>query len=254
VDQNWLAVAMDHLTRIDESRRVPNANENAYCIFDVGRAYFQCLAPSFGTYLRCESVSENFRPELAAILTPEKRDRLVREFGFTAPGYSKNFSQKIEIKGTDDLAYVARMAFRVLRDVYGVADFGAAQFSLSLPTPAPPIPEPAPLPVRIPPELPAENPYVVYVDDNFHYMNEEERSKSGGYATLEEAVSKCQRIVDEFLESAHKPGMSSKELYDQYCMFGEDPFIRGPASDFSAWDYAKRRCDELCRNQNDNNS
>jgi hypothetical protein len=56
-----------------------------------------CLAPSFGTYLRCESVSEKFIPEIGAILTPEKRDQLVREFGFTAPGYSKNFSQKIEV-------------------------------------------------------------------------------------------------------------------------------------------------------------
>ena len=100
----------------------------------------------------------------------------------------------------------------------------------------------------------AEKPYIVYVDDNFHHMNEEERCQSGEYATLEEAVSKCQRIVDDFLEDAQKPGMSPKELYDQYCMFGEDPFIRGPASDFSAWDYAKRRCDELCRNQNGNNS
>jgi hypothetical protein len=78
--------------------------------------------------------------------------------------------------------------------------------------------------------------------------------KSGEYKTLEEAVSKCQMIVDEFLEGAHKPGMSSKELYDQYCMFGEDPFIRGPASDFSAWDYAKQRCGELCRRQNDSDS
>jgi hypothetical protein len=59
-----------------------------------------------------------------------------------------------------------------------------------------------------------DKPYVVYVDDKFYYMNEEERCGSGEYATLEEAVSKCQRIVDEFLEDAYKPGMSSKELYD----------------------------------------
>jgi hypothetical protein len=84
-------------------------------------------------------------------------------------------------------------------------------------------------------------------------MKEEERYKSGDYTTLEEAVVKCQIIVDEFLVREHKPGMSLNELYDQYCMFGEDPFIRGPGSDFSAWDYARRRCDELCRNPNDNN-
>jgi hypothetical protein len=172
-DRNWLTTALTHLIKIDESRRAENVCENAYCIFEVGRTYFQCLAPPFGTYLRCESVSENFVPELAATLTPEKKNRLAEEFGFTAPGYSRNFSQKIEIKGKDDLAYVARMVFRVLRDVYGVEDFGAAQFKLMLPKPAPPIPEPAPLPIQTPPELPAEKPYVVYVDDNFHFMNEE---------------------------------------------------------------------------------
>jgi hypothetical protein len=135
-DQNWLLTALNHLIRIDESRRVENVFEDAYCIFEVGRAYFQCLAPSFGTYLRCESVSEKFVPEMGTILTPEKRDRLVREVGFTAPGYSKNFSQKIEIQAKADLAYVARMAFRVLRDVYDVKDFGATKFKLSIPKPA----------------------------------------------------------------------------------------------------------------------
>jgi hypothetical protein len=41
---------------------------------------------------------------------------------------------KTEIKGQDDLAHVARMAFRVLRDVYNVKDFGAVQFKLTLPS------------------------------------------------------------------------------------------------------------------------
>ncbi|HWJ19015.1 MAG TPA: hypothetical protein VNR65_09850 [Geobacterales bacterium] len=138
-DQNWLAVALAYLIQIDESRRAENAYGSSYCIFEAGRAYFQCLAPSFGTYLRCEAVSEKFVPEMGAILTPEKRDRLVQEFGFTAPGYSKNFSQKIEIKDKDDLAYVARMAFRVLRDVYAVTDFGATKFKVLLPEPAKPV-------------------------------------------------------------------------------------------------------------------
>jgi hypothetical protein len=57
-------------------------------------------------------------PEVASILTQAKRNQLEHEFGFAAPGHSKNFSQKIEIKGKEDLAYVARLAFRVLRDVY----------------------------------------------------------------------------------------------------------------------------------------
>jgi hypothetical protein len=137
-DQNWLVTALAHLIQIDESRRVENVFGDAYCIFEVGRAYFQCLAPSFGTYLRCESVSETFVPEMGAILTPKKRNRLVQEFGFAAPGYSKNFSQKIDIASKEDLAFVARMAFRVLRDIYDVTDFGATKCKVSIPEPAKP--------------------------------------------------------------------------------------------------------------------
>jgi type III secretion system-like peptide-binding chaperone len=127
------------LIQIDESRRAENAYGSSYCIFEAGCAYFQCLAPSFATYLRCEAVSEKFVPKMRAILTPEKRDQLVQEFGFAAPGYSKNFSQKIEITTKEDLAFVARMAFRVLRDIYDVTDFGATKFKVSIPEPAKPV-------------------------------------------------------------------------------------------------------------------
>jgi len=138
-DRNWLTVALAHLIQIDESRRAENAHGSSYCIFETGRAYFQCLAPSFGTYLRCESVSEKFVPEMGAVLTPEKRNQLVQEFGFAAPGYLKNFSQKIDIMSKEDLAFVARMAFRVLRDIYDVTDFGATKFKVSIPEPAKPV-------------------------------------------------------------------------------------------------------------------
>lgn len=138
-DQNWLTTALAHLIQIDESRRAENAHGSSYCIFEAGRAYFQCLAPSFGTYLRCEAVSEKFVPEMGAILTPEKRDRMVQKFGFAAPGYSKNFSQKIDIISKEDLAFVARMAFRVLRDIYDVTDFRATKVKVSIPEPAKPV-------------------------------------------------------------------------------------------------------------------
>jgi hypothetical protein len=95
-----------------------------------------------------------------------------------------------------------------------------------------------------------EKPYVVFVDDNFHYMNEDERYKSGEFATLEEAVRACQEIVDGFLKDAYRPGMAADILFDQYVHFGEDPFIRGPEAEFSAWNYAKLRCDELCGTKN----
>src|SRR3989304_9410068 len=92
----------------------------------------------------------------------------------------------------------------------------------------------------------AKKAYVVFVDDNFHYMDESERYENGDYDTFKEAVKACQRIIDDCLSGLYEPGMSSKELFDQYVFCGEGPFIRGRKSDFSAWDYAKRRCEALC--------
>jgi hypothetical protein len=90
--------------------------------------------------------------------------------------------------------------------------------------------------------------YEVYVDDNFHYMDESERYKLGEFDTCEEATVVCKRIVDEFLEQGYVKGMSFKELYKGYIGFGEDPYIVSGDKTcfFSAWDYAKERCRELC--------
>jgi len=93
--------------------------------------------------------------------------------------------------------------------------------------------------------------FVVYVDDNFHYMDEEERYKGGEFNTYEEALEFCKKIVDEFLDDSHAktPKISEQELFKAYTSFGEDPFISPTTSDtprFSAWDYARERCRVLC--------
>ena len=93
--------------------------------------------------------------------------------------------------------------------------------------------------------------YRVMVDDNFHYMDESERYQHGVFATLDAAVAAARKIVDEYLASAYKPGMSEDELIASYCQFGEDPFIVAPAGEladvpFSGRDYARRRCAEIC--------
>jgi hypothetical protein len=93
-------------------------------------------------------------------------------------------------------------------------------------------------------------PYKVLVDDNFHFMDESERYELGRFPTLAEALAASCSIVDEFLLAAFKPGMTSRELCCSYTSFGEDPFIVPDASEetacaFSAWDYAKRRCEEM---------
>jgi hypothetical protein len=90
--------------------------------------------------------------------------------------------------------------------------------------------------------------FTVYVADNFHFMDDDETYTHGVFATWAEALTAARQIVDDSLSHHHRPGMTAEELYDTYTSFGDDPVIR-PAPDgekFSAWDYAKQRCNELC--------
>jgi hypothetical protein len=93
--------------------------------------------------------------------------------------------------------------------------------------------------------------YKVMIDDNFHYMEEDERRELGTYLSFEEALAACRDVVDAWLAANYKPGMSSAELIEQYKSFGDDPFIvalpGAPAeAKFSAWDYATRRAHVIC--------
>jgi hypothetical protein len=92
--------------------------------------------------------------------------------------------------------------------------------------------------------------YKVLIDDNFHYMDENERIEHGVFATADEAVAACKQIVDECLEPMVQPGMTATALYEQYVNFGDDPFVMaidlGDARvTFSAWEYAKERCEAI---------
>ncbi len=92
------------------------------------------------------------------------------------------------------------------------------------------------------------NLYQVYVDDNYHYQDENERYKLGDFVTFEKAVTACQTIVDEYLQQSYREGATAEKLYESYVGFGEDPFIVGEPAPFhfSAWNYAKKRCYEIC--------
>ena len=94
--------------------------------------------------------------------------------------------------------------------------------------------------------------FEVFVDDNYHYMDEESRYRLGSFASYSDAVARSKAIVDEFLKESHCLGMTSEELYALYTGFGEDPFIV-PAGEpfFSAWDYARARCKEICREEDE---
>ena len=96
--------------------------------------------------------------------------------------------------------------------------------------------------------------YRVFVDDNFHYMDEEERYEYGVFPTAEEAIAACKRIVDEDLNERNKPGVTAEQLYDLYVHFCSDPFIvpvdpKDEQIKFSGWGYAKERCSFLASDE-----
>ncbi len=91
--------------------------------------------------------------------------------------------------------------------------------------------------------------YTVYVDDNYSLPPDDGRYKLGDFATLEEAVAACKCMVDGFLKNEVSPDLTAAERYAQYTGFGPDPFIVTDDPDaghpvFSAWNYAKERCEE----------
>jgi len=89
--------------------------------------------------------------------------------------------------------------------------------------------------------------YSVQVDDNFHYQDEGARYRLGDFATLDDAVAACKKVVDQFLEAETSPDGTAAERYQHYADFGPDPFIMTDDPNvgivpFSAWDYARERC------------
>jgi hypothetical protein len=95
--------------------------------------------------------------------------------------------------------------------------------------------------------------YRVLINDNARYMDESERTDHGVFANADEAVAACKEIVDDELNTMCRPGMIAKELYRLYVAFGPDPFVvplnpKEPDLSFSAWTYAKERCQDVIAN------
>jgi hypothetical protein len=93
--------------------------------------------------------------------------------------------------------------------------------------------------------------YKVMVDDNFHYMEEDERWEKGTYETVEEALAVCRAIVEKSVKDQSRPGMSSQQLFELYVAYGDDPFVVvldgvDDSAKFSAWTYAKELCEVIC--------
>ena len=80
--------------------------------------------------------------------------------------------------------------------------------------------------------------WTVYVDDNFHFMDESERYRLGSFDQLEDAVSACRDVVEAFLRD--NTAKTAKDLFKSYVAFGDDPWIKSSEPDryqahFSAW-------------------
>jgi hypothetical protein len=96
-------------------------------------------------------------------------------------------------------------------------------------------------------------PFRLMVADNFHCMDKDESYEQGTYPTLGAAIEAAQQIVEQHLLRGYAPGVTATELWDRYRHFGEDPYLAPHQSTralstpvFSAWTYAKQRCEEIC--------
>jgi len=91
--------------------------------------------------------------------------------------------------------------------------------------------------------------YRVFVDDNFHYMDDDYRVTLGDFDTLDAAIAAARARVDECLQDLMTPGLTADELFRSYMHFGDDPFVVAPGTTdvlFSARNYARERCAALC--------
>ena len=87
--------------------------------------------------------------------------------------------------------------------------------------------------------------YKVWIDDNFHFMDEDERVFHGEFDTPTQAIVACQKIVDANIDSITENETDADKAYESYVCFGDDPWIEG--LDFSAFEYAKIKIQEVLK-------
>jgi len=95
---------------------------------------------------------------------------------------------------------------------------------------------------------PSVDSYEVFVDDNFHYMDEDERYSAGVFQTYSEALRHAKGIVEKSLRDLHETGKGADDLMASYVSFGQDPWIRPTphgTERFSARAYAPQRAHEI---------
>jgi hypothetical protein len=88
--------------------------------------------------------------------------------------------------------------------------------------------------------------YSVKVDDNYHYGDESERYDGGSYATLNEAIRRCEELTIQSVKNSYEKGRTAGEMMALWSMFGEDPFIIGADSEEPPFSARKFVTEELC--------
>lgn len=94
--------------------------------------------------------------------------------------------------------------------------------------------------------------YRVMIDDTFALTDRNHGYTKGEYSSHSEALAVCKEVVDRFLLYERVSGMPASALYFRYMLFGKAPSIvvdsesSHTSPGFSAWEYAKARCEELC--------
>lgn len=89
--------------------------------------------------------------------------------------------------------------------------------------------------------------YIVRIEENSHYDDDRARWTLGEFEDSDVALAAARRVIDEDLQSLHRPGMTADELYHHYTSFGHDAYIISDDAGcrFSGWDYACQRCNEI---------
>ncbi|MGU3538213.1 TY-Chap domain-containing protein [Methylobacterium sp. A54F] len=102
-----------------------NAGRSVFVVLDAGIGYVQC-APKSPEALYCEAQSVQSWPALAAVLTPERLERL-RAAGFAEPGRSPNHWRDYALDEWSDAAIAASL-LTILREVYGFGGSASLKF------------------------------------------------------------------------------------------------------------------------------
>jgi hypothetical protein len=94
-----------------------NAAREVFAIFDAGIGYVQCMPETPPPALYCEAQSAESWPALAAIVTPERVEKL-HKAGYADPGRAPNYWKLYSFDKVSDAA-IANEILTILHEVYG---------------------------------------------------------------------------------------------------------------------------------------